>query len=113
MTTIDLTVAATPVLVEINPAPAQVVEITPPPETTVEVLAVPAPVVEVDAQTITVEVSAVGSQGVKGDKGDPGASMEQIYEREAPFTNADAPDLPSLYIRRNPVTGRVYRGTVT
>lgn len=111
MTVIDLTVDAAPVLVEISPAPAPVVEITPPPSTTVEVLAAPAPVVEVDAQTITVEVSAVGSQGTKGDKGDPG--MEQIYERETPFTNADAANLPSLYIRRNPVTGRVYRGTVT
>lgn len=42
-----------------------------------------------------------------------GSTTAELYEQSAAFTDIDAQNLPPLYLRRNPLTGRVYLGRVT
>jgi len=53
-----------------------------------------------------------GEQGLPGLPGSSGSAFE-LQEQEAAFTDVDAPNLPPLYLRRNPVNGKLFLGRVT
>lgn len=71
-------------------------------------------VVTVDAPSEE-ELELLVIRGEKGDQGLPGSagSAFELQEQEAAFTDVDAPNLPPLYIRRNPVNGKLFIGRVS